>query len=220
MGYVPHASRSPQNLTTIDTDCVCHQVRPDIWDKFQTRFGVKVNELFGATEGNVSTVNYWGKPGAIGFQGPLFRWLNKPTYPRMVKVDMDTKEIIRDPKTGFCIECAPGEPGECIGRMIADNFVGYYKNESGEFDGSGTARSFIPRPLFWLTGPPKSISTTSLKKEIIGCAREICSCGTRTTGFGSSIVSGIPSDGKARIAPRRGSPEQNSPSLFLTILSD
>ncbi|KAI9012415.1 hypothetical protein DFJ74DRAFT_683820 [Hyaloraphidium curvatum] len=109
--------------------CTGNGVRPDIWTAFQDRFGVRVIELFGASEGNVSMFNFWNKPGAVGFQGPLMRWINKAAYPRLIRIDPNTEQIVRDPKTGFCIECKPGEPGECVGRLINDNFLGYYKNE-------------------------------------------------------------------------------------------
>ena len=94
-------------------------------------------EGFGSTEGNVGCLNFWGKPGAVGFQGPLFRLMNRKTYQRLVKIDLDTEQIIRDPKTGFMIECAKGEPGEIIGRMINDNFVGYFGNSEA------TTKKFI-----------------------------------------------------------------------------
>lgn len=38
--------------------------------------------------------------------------------------------VIRDPKTGYCIESAPGEPGEMIGKLVNDNFLGYFRNEA------------------------------------------------------------------------------------------
>ncbi|KAI9029438.1 hypothetical protein DFJ74DRAFT_487907 [Hyaloraphidium curvatum] len=109
--------------------CFGNGVRPDIWTEFERRFGVMLCEGYGSTEGNVGSMNYFGKPGAVGFQGPLFRLLFRSTYQRMIKIDLDTEELIRDPKTGFCIECAANEPGEIIGKLVGENFVGYFKNE-------------------------------------------------------------------------------------------
>ena len=41
-------------------------LRPDIWDDFKDRFNIKnILEFYGATEGNVSLMNYDGKSGAI-----------------------------------------------------------------------------------------------------------------------------------------------------------
>jgi fatty-acyl-CoA synthase len=47
---------------------------------------------------------------------------------QIVKFDVDTELPIRD-KNGFCIECAPNEPGELIGKIVAGDptreFAGY-----------------------------------------------------------------------------------------------
>lgn len=53
--------------------------------------------------------------------------------PRIFKIDLVTEELVRD-KNGFCIECAAGEPGELLGRVLpipgkpSGNWDGYYKN--------------------------------------------------------------------------------------------
>ena len=42
-------------------------LRPEIWPAFQKRFAIpKIIEFYGATEGNVSMLNYDGKVGAVG----------------------------------------------------------------------------------------------------------------------------------------------------------
>ncbi|MDX1650056.1 MAG: AMP-binding protein, partial [Myxococcota bacterium] len=42
-------------------------LRPDIWERFQERFGIpQIREFYGATEGNVALINLDGKPGAVG----------------------------------------------------------------------------------------------------------------------------------------------------------
>jgi fatty-acyl-CoA synthase len=46
----------------------------------------------------------------------------------LLRYDPETGEIVRDPKTGLCIECAPGEAGEAVGEMkgrAAGSFDGY-----------------------------------------------------------------------------------------------
>lgn len=55
--------------------------------------------------------------------------------PKIVKFDVLEEQVIRGPD-GFCIECAPGEAGEIIGRVAPDDpklnplrmgvFDGYY----------------------------------------------------------------------------------------------
>jgi acyl-CoA synthetase (AMP-forming)/AMP-acid ligase II len=96
-------------------ECLGNGVRPDFWNLFRERFGVKINEFYTAVESNVLHVkwvawnrrshsigtavdlvslthSFWDKPGSIGFQGPLMRFLNKSTYQRLVKIDLETEE--------------------------------------------------------------------------------------------------------------------------------
>ncbi|MBI4503687.1 MAG: AMP-binding protein [Gemmatimonadetes bacterium] len=40
---------------------------PDLWPRFEKRFGVKIHECYGMTEGSsFTTINLWGKVGSIG----------------------------------------------------------------------------------------------------------------------------------------------------------
>eukprot|EP01094_Clydonella_sp_ATCC50884_P025896 TRINITY_DN6962_c0_g1_i2.p1 TRINITY_DN6962_c0_g1~~TRINITY_DN6962_c0_g1_i2.p1 ORF type:complete len:596 (+),score=184.67 TRINITY_DN6962_c0_g1_i2:38-1789(+) len=101
-------------------------LRPDIWEQFQTRFNMpKIAELYAATEGNMGLINYKGKLGAVGFIAPLFRAISPV---RIVRFDIENEEPIRG-KDGFCIECAPDEPGELLGRIDpskpSSTFEGY-----------------------------------------------------------------------------------------------
>ena len=104
-------------------------LRPEIWPAFQQRFKIpKVVEFYGATEGNVALLNFDGKVGAVG-RIPNYARKRFPVF--IVKFDVENEQPVRDPATGFCIECAPGEAGEAIGR-IDDNeprtsFEGYSK---------------------------------------------------------------------------------------------
>jgi acyl-CoA synthetase (AMP-forming)/AMP-acid ligase II len=104
-------------------------LRPDIWEKFQTRFNIKeVGEFYGATEGNVALFNLARDKrarGAVGHMGIIFKQLGLCT---LLRYDPETQEIVRDPKTGFCIECLPGEAGEAVAEMkgrAAGSFDGY-----------------------------------------------------------------------------------------------
>ncbi|PIC00911.1 long-chain-acyl-CoA synthetase [Caulobacter sp. X] len=100
-------------------------LRPDVWDEMLDRFKVgEVLEFYGATEGNVSLFNFDGKRGAIG---RVPGYLRGKFNIRVVKFDVETETPVRGPD-GCCIECAPGEVGECIGHIANDarsNYVGY-----------------------------------------------------------------------------------------------
>ncbi|XP_055947801.1 long-chain fatty acid transport protein 4-like [Argiope bruennichi] len=100
-------------------------LRPHIWKEFQERFGIyHIIEIYGATEGNANLVNMFGKIGAVGFLPRICERL----YPvSLVKVDPETREIVRNEK-GLCIRCKPGEPGEMVGKIISNpinSFDGY-----------------------------------------------------------------------------------------------
>ncbi len=73
-GYVGELCRYLMNVPPNDDD-QNHQLqvisgnglRPDIWEKFQTRFKIpKIRELYGATEGVGALVNTHGRPGMVG----------------------------------------------------------------------------------------------------------------------------------------------------------
>jgi fatty-acyl-CoA synthase len=100
-------------------------LRPEIWDTFQKRFAIpKIIEFYGATEGNVSMLNYDGTPGAVG---RVPNYMRRIFTTRIVKLDIEREMPVRG-ADGFCIECADGEAGEAIGRIRNEagaNFEGY-----------------------------------------------------------------------------------------------
>ncbi len=102
-------------------------LRPEIWLPFKERFAVpKIVEFYGATEGNVAMINYDGKVGAVG---RIPRYMRSRIQTRLVRFNIDREEPVRGPD-GFCIECAPGEVGEAIGRIVDEpgrGFEGYTK---------------------------------------------------------------------------------------------
>uniref|UniRef100_A0A8C6KJI2 long-chain-fatty-acid--CoA ligase n=1 Tax=Nothobranchius furzeri TaxID=105023 RepID=A0A8C6KJI2_NOTFU len=106
-------------------------LRPSVWEAFMERFGVtQIGEFYGATECNCSIANMDGKVGACGFNSRIL-----PTvYPiRLVKVNEDTMELVRDSR-GLCMPCRPGEPGLLVGRINQKDplrrFDGYASQES------------------------------------------------------------------------------------------
>ncbi|KAF9189427.1 Fatty-acid-CoA ligase FadD6 [Haplosporangium sp. Z 767] len=110
-------------------------MRPDVWTRFRDRFGIPlIGEWYASTEGTSAMANYNTGPqgaGAIGFRGSLATLLDKGL--KIVKFDIQTEELIRD-KNGWCIQCAPGEPGELLTLIDPAEpsraFRGYHENES------------------------------------------------------------------------------------------
>ena len=92
-------------------------LRKDVWIPFQNRFRIpRILEYYASTEGNVSLYNCEGKPGSIGRVPPMLAH----RYPiALIRTDPMTDEPMRD-EHGQCIRCAPNEPGEAIGQILAD----------------------------------------------------------------------------------------------------
>jgi fatty-acyl-CoA synthase len=87
-------------------------LRLDLWEPFRRRFGVaRIIESYGSTEGNTSLINLDNKPGSVG-RIPFKKVHNG----RLIRYDVETDTHPRDGH-GFCVECAPGEVGEFIGRI-------------------------------------------------------------------------------------------------------
>jgi fatty-acyl-CoA synthase len=115
--------------------CCGNGLRPDVWGAFQARFRIpRIVEFYAATEGNVTLFNFEGKPGAIG---RVPRLLDRRFPVRIVKFDIAQEAPLRDAR-GFCIRCAPGEPGETIGQILNDpsapsnRFEGYADPQDSE----------------------------------------------------------------------------------------
>jgi fatty-acyl-CoA synthase len=104
-------------------------LRPEIWPAFQERFAIpRIVEFYGATEGNVSMLNYDGRTGAVG---RVPSYLRRAIPTRIVRFDIEHEMPVRGPD-GFCIECPPGEAGEAIGEISEDPRQAYdgYTRES------------------------------------------------------------------------------------------
>ncbi|KIW25107.1 uncharacterized protein PV07_10772 [Cladophialophora immunda] len=110
-------------------------LQKDVWVAFQERFSVpEVREFYRSTEGLVKfdNVHRAGQPGAgkVGYLGPLRKKiLEKDQF--IIRFDYDTESPVRDPKTGFCVVCPKGEPGEAIARIHnLATYTNYHNNES------------------------------------------------------------------------------------------
>ncbi|CAH8682298.1 unnamed protein product [Schistosoma rodhaini] len=109
-------------------------LRPQIWKAFQERFNVKqIGEFYGATESNANIANMDNKFGAVGYVSKILDGFY-PCY--IIKIDVNTKEPIRDPVTGLCILCEPNEPGHFVARIGSNNpfrmFDGYVDSEASK----------------------------------------------------------------------------------------
>jgi fatty-acyl-CoA synthase len=100
-------------------------LRPDIWPTMKQRFKIpEILEFYGSTEGNVSMFNFDGREGAVG---RVPKWLRKKFVVRLIQFDVENEKPVRG-VNGFCIECGPGQVGECIGKIGGDaraEFAGY-----------------------------------------------------------------------------------------------
>ena len=83
-------------------------LRPDIWERFQKRFGIPlIREFYGATEGNAPIVNLVGTPGMVG---------RLRSGQVLLRCDPETGEAIRDP-SGRCTRVGPGETGLLVAKI-------------------------------------------------------------------------------------------------------
>jgi fatty-acyl-CoA synthase len=100
-------------------------LRPEIWREFQERFAIpRIVEFYGATEGNVSMLNYDGTVGAVG---RVPDYLEGLLPSRVVRFDVEKEMPVRG-RDGLCIECGPDEVGEALGGISARagrEFEGY-----------------------------------------------------------------------------------------------
>ncbi len=114
--YLLHAPPPPAETSHAVRLFCGNGLRGDVWPAFQERCKIpRILEFYAATEGGVSLYNCDGKPGAIG-RVPPFLAHRFPVA--LIQCDMDSGEAKRD-AVGRCIPCAPGEPGEAIGRFDA-----------------------------------------------------------------------------------------------------
>ncbi|MDH3623003.1 MAG: AMP-binding protein [Myxococcales bacterium] len=102
----PHPSERPNPIRV----AVGNGLRPDIWPRFQSRFGIEtIREFYGATEAPGFIANLSGREGSVG-RVPFAGFKG---YLSLVRYDVDRDEHLRD-SNGFCIPCKHGEPGELL----------------------------------------------------------------------------------------------------------
>ncbi len=132
----PQLSPSGENLDRAHsvTKAFGNGLRPDVWERFKTRFGIEtIAEFYGATEGTSAFWNLSSNPytsGAIGRNGVFSSWvLGKELA--VVEVDWTTEAPLRTPQ-GFCKRVPTNSPGELLMAVDATNpgekFQGYFNN--------------------------------------------------------------------------------------------
>ncbi|GAA5822582.1 hypothetical protein JCM11251_006385 [Rhodosporidiobolus azoricus] len=110
--------------------------RPDVWEKFRDRFGVRtISEFFASSEGNGSLFNHNSNAygaGAVGRQGWLLSAFQKNKQV-VVKVDPLTEEPART-RDGLCKRADVDEPGEMVIQIDQESpyqvFAGYHNNKA------------------------------------------------------------------------------------------
>ena len=108
-------------------------LRPDIWPDFVKRFNIShISEFYGSTEGNSNIINFDNTVGAVGFVPVLFSSI-LPLG--LIEVGEDGVPV-RDERTGLCVRCQVGQPGEFVGVIQTNHpvreFSGYSDKESTE----------------------------------------------------------------------------------------
>ena len=124
-------------------------LRPDVWKKFQERFGIEgIAEFYSATEGtgalwNVSHNDYGA--GAVGRNGVLSSAL-LGLRTAVVQVDWLTEVPLRNPQNGnFCTRVPRGQPGELLFQVDPSDLVRGYQ---GYFNNTKASDSKIMRSVF------------------------------------------------------------------------
>ena len=98
-------------------------LRPDIWEEFQTRFGIpQIREFYGATEGTVALINREGRPGMIG---------KLRADAAVVRCDQESGEPLLD-ASGHCQRISVGETGLLLGRIGLLGFDGYVDKKASQ----------------------------------------------------------------------------------------
>jgi len=99
-------------------------LRADIWPNIIKRFGIKkVVEHYGATEmPGAAVLNWTNRVGSCGYFPPSLR--KAEGTDRVVKYNVEKDKVVRGPD-GFCIECADGEVGELLMKLVDGKYDGY-----------------------------------------------------------------------------------------------
>ncbi|OAA62232.1 long-chain fatty acid transporter [Cordyceps fumosorosea ARSEF 2679] len=131
-------------------------LRPDVWKRFQTRFGVTtVAEFYGATEGTLATWNLSSNDHAVGAVGRA-GWLLRTLVGRdtaLAEMDWAADAPLRDPVTGLCRRAPADCPGEMLFRLPGggggvDDEAALEARFQGYFNDPSATRAKVLRDVF------------------------------------------------------------------------
>jgi acyl-CoA synthetase (AMP-forming)/AMP-acid ligase II len=133
--YLQSAPESPLDKKHNVITAFGNGLRPDVWQPFKDRFGIQtICEFYAATEApaamfNRSTNSF--SAGAIAKNGILATALMGSSM-TLIRMEQDSADPLRDPKTGLCQIADYEEPGELLYKLDAANisarFQGYFGN--------------------------------------------------------------------------------------------
>ena len=122
--YLLNRPASPKDRIHDVRLMVGNGLRPELWDAFQTRFGIaNVSEFYGASEANVAFVNGFGMQRTAGFCPLSFA---------IVTFDTEQEQPLRDAK-GFLMKVPKGGTGLLIAEISERApFDGYTDQKSSD----------------------------------------------------------------------------------------
>ena len=106
------------------TKMIGNGMRPNIWNQFKTRFGIKeILELYASSEGNVGFTNLFNFDNTVGFS---------PTPYAIIEFDKEKNIPIKDAQ-GWCKKVKTGDTGLLIGKITRRSpFDGYTDSEKNK----------------------------------------------------------------------------------------
>jgi fatty-acyl-CoA synthase len=115
--YLMNAPERPEERAHKVRACLGNGLRPDIYEAFQKRFGIRaVYEFYGSTEGNAVMLNMDFKPGAVG---RIPGWAAARFPVALAAYDVEADAHPRDGE-GFARATQAGEIGELVAEIRND----------------------------------------------------------------------------------------------------
>lgn len=149
--YLVNAPHHPDETRHRVKLAVGNGLRPDVWDRFQTRFKVsRILEFYGATESNLTLFNFDGGRHAVGRQPPYMR---AAVNVALVRFDRQAAQPERG-DDGLCIRCKTGEIGEAIARIDPTQAKMRFEGYSNEKETSAKILRdvFVPGDAWFRSG--------------------------------------------------------------------